>query len=859
MLQMVTACALGLTQAQPARSAEVTATINPAKARPNQVVAYSIVIKDGRPDAVPNLQLPLQIGQASAPSVQQNFAIINGVSSAQVSITWGLAAQEPGDFVIAPQDVSIGGQILKTNEVKFSVVSGGNAPGPGADNDPNMPILQIEVGKTEIYRGEVVPITATLYYPREVGLRRTGLIEIDKNDFAIQRFPLQSEQGMTVINGTGYIVQTFRSTISALKEGDLKAGPATMDIIVEVPLQGNFSRNPFFGVPTEPRRLTLKSQEVPVKVLPLPKEDRPASFSGAVGEFTLNLAATPTDVKVGDPISVELTVAGTGNFDALTPPALSIPEGWRTYPARRYNVDSNGIDPNLTPTLERRLGFSTVIVPEKEHTVIPPFEISYFSPNEKKYVTLKTEEVAVTIHADPTVAAATTTDASGAVGNMDTSPQAGGLAPPQATLSDILLHTPATAHWISPSAVLLTRRPIFWVVTLLPAIVLIIAGIFKSMRRRLLEAEMGPAGDVRRAWRDLNAAQLDDETFLHRAAQFIHTVHADRDDATRAAAVDKVLQRYLHQNFSQNRGTSAPLTSAERGEILNALDKIRGETLGQLSKKPQPTRGRLTPGVAAMMLGALTLSPNSTRAAEPTADELYQQAVEALKNEDFTRAQYIAEALTRRQPPLLSSELFQIIGHARFKKDDLGRAALWYERAALFSPREPELKQNLRLLDEKTRFLLFTPQSPLEQFSLNLSHNEWILIGTIGFWLILLAIGLKIWKGQMGSLGGVMIAIGITALIASAGMALIRPSGVDRVKDVAIVTVKDTRAYSAAAHTASEVIELPPGSQVRILDTRGSWNYVEIPRTSEGADILRGWVDSQALTPFWPWDTAIVP
>jgi len=853
------ACALGLALVPLADAAEITATINPAKARPNQVVAYTIVIKDGRPDAVPNLQLPLQIGQASAPSVQQNYAVINGVSSAQISITWGLAAQEPGDFVIAPQDVSVGGQIVKTNEVKFSVVSGGDAPGPGADNDPNMPILQIEVGKTEIYRGEVVPITATLYYPREVGLRRTGLIEIDKNDFAIQRFPLQSEQGMTVINGTGYIVQTFRSTISALKEGDLKAGPATMDIIVEVPIQGNFSRNPFFGVPTEPRRLTLKSQEVPVKVLPLPKEGRPASFSGAVGEFTLNLAATPTDVKVGDPISVELTVSGTGNFDALTPPALSLPDGWRTYPARRYNVDSNGVDPNLTPTLERRLGFSSVIVPEKEHTVIPPFEISYFSPEAKKYVTLKTDEVAVVIHADRNVAAATTSNTAGATSTTDSPPQAGGLAPPQATLSDILVHTPAMAHWISPSAVILTRRPIFWIATLLPAIAVLIAGIFKVMRRRLLEAEKGPAGDVRRAWRDLNAASLNDETFLQRAAQFIHTVHADRDDATRAAAVDTALKRYLNQNFSQDRSASSPLTSAERGEILSALDQLRTQTLEQLSQKPQPAHRRLTPGVAAMMLGALALSPDSTQAAEPTPDELYQQAVEALKNEDFTRAQYIAEALTRRQPPQLSSELFQLIGHARFKKDDLGRAALWYERAALFSPREAELKQNLRLLDEKTRFLLFTPQSPLEQFSLNLSHNEWIMIGIIGFWLILVAIILKIWKGQMGSPGGIMVALGITLMIASAGMALVRPSGSDRVKDVSIVTVKDTRAYSAAAHTASEVIELPPGSQVRILDTRGSWNYVEIPRTSEGADILRGWVDTQALTPFWPWDPVIVP
>ena len=855
---LIAACALLFAPATQTTAAEVSASISPAKARPNAVVAYSITIKDGKPNAVPNLQLPLQIGQASAPSVQQSYSIVNGVSSAEFVITWGLAAQEPGEFVIAPQDVMVGGQTLKTNEVKFSVVSGGDAPGPGGNDDPNMPLLQIEVGKTEIYQGEVVPITATLYYPREVALRRTGLIEIDKNDFAIQRFPLQSEQGMTVINGVGYIVQTFRSTLSALKEGNLKAGPAKMDIIVEVPItQGNFPRGGFFGVPTEPRRITLKSQEVPVKVLPLPKENRPASFSGAVGDFTLNLAATPTEVKVGDPISVELTVAGTGNFDALTPPALTSPDGWRTYPARRYNVDANALDPNQMPTMERRLGFSTVIVPEKIHPVIPAFEISYFSTKEKKYVTLKTEEVQVKITADPTVAAtpaAGAADAGTAAG--DAPPPDPTIAPPQATLSDILLNTPARSRWISPTASLLTRNPAYWVILLLPAIALLITSLVRTLRRLQLEAEMGPAGDIRRAWRDLNAAPLDDEAFLQRAAQFIHVVHADRDDATRAAAVDTALRRYMQENFSQNRGASSPLTSAERGQILAALDELRSTSLAELEKRSRPSRAALTASTAALIF--LSFSPTA-QSAEPTADEFYQQAVDALKDEDYARAQYIAEALTRRDPPQLSSELFQIIGHARFKKDDDGRAALWYERAALFSPRDPELKQNLRVLEEKTRFFIFTPQSPLVQFSLLLSHNEWILLGTAAFWLILLALALRLWKGQFGLIAGFTMAIGIIGLIATSAFGFLRPTGTDRVKDIAVVTIKDTRAYSAAAHTASEVIELPPGSQVRILDTRGAWNYVEIPRTSEGADVLRGWVDSQSLAPLWPWDPAVVP
>ncbi len=76
-------------------------------------------------------------------------------------------------------------------------------------------------------------------------------------------------------------------------------------------------------------------------------------------------------------------------------------------------------------------------------------------------------------------------------------------------------------------------------------------------------------------------------------------------------------------------------------------------------------------------------------------------------------------------------------------------------------------------------------------------------------------------------------------------------------KDVVVVTSREVRAYTAATVTSGSVIDgIPPGSQVRLLEKRGAWSYVEIPTSGEH---VRGWVESATYTPLWPWEMALVP
>lgn len=832
LLGMLLSCGL-------ASAATVRAYIQPERAQVGQVVTYVITVQNGTVQNLPQLRLPAQVGMNTGVSTSQNIEIRGNQRVFATQLAWGVAGTEPGEFVIPPQEVQVGGEVLKTNEVRLVVTEASAVPGAGAAGDESKtPLLQIEVGKTEFYQGEVVPITASLYIPRSVMLRRVGLIDINKTDFAIARFPQQADQTETVINGIGYTVITYRSMLSALQPGDLKVGPASSELLFDVMEEDprQMRRALPFGMmmgPSETRKYVVKSQDVKVKVLPLPTEGKPAAFSGAVGDFSLSATASPHDLAVGDPLAVDITVDGVGNFEGLQPPTLTPPDGWKPYPPRRYNVDGP-VDPNMTPTAQRRVGYSMVFVPEKTHAQLPPFELSYFSPTQKKYVTASTAPIPLKIK--PGVAAAGTTDVAASTGAEP--PKAPEVQQPKPNISDILTNVPAKAQWLGTSVaanVPLTNVPRFWIIQSIPAILVLLALLFAWFRKMQQESSSGFRGEVRKLWQGLEQNGLDDREFLQRAAHFIHrTQPVVRDDELK-----QILQRYETLSFTSAHA-GPPLQKSERDSILERLASLmRGVT------------------VWALML-TLGLAATGAQAADESPDETYNKARAALEKGKFTDAQYLAESLTKRNPPALSAEVFAIIGNARYRKDDLGRAALWYQRSQLLDPGNAEVRQNLRHLDEKVRFFRLGPQTPLAEWSLLLGKNTWIMAASAGVWLMLLAIAWRVLAGKRASLGIMvtLIVLGFLVFVPSATLAAVRPESDARVKDVMVVTDKDVSAFSAATVTSGSVIDLPPGSQVRLLEKRGAWSYVEIP---SGDEPVRGWVEATTYTPLWPWATGLVP
>jgi len=64
----------------------------------------------------------------------------------------------------------------------------------------------------------------------------------------------------------------------------------------------------------------VRSEPLALKILPIPEEDRPPEFTGAVGRFSIAAELDKRVVELGDSLKLELRIEGQGNIDAFAAP-----------------------------------------------------------------------------------------------------------------------------------------------------------------------------------------------------------------------------------------------------------------------------------------------------------------------------------------------------------------------------------------------------------------------------------------------------------------------------------------------------------------------------------------------------------
>jgi len=821
-----------------AQQATATAEISPNPIAPNQIATYTITIDGGNPTGVPNLQLPPALGLTGGVSSQNEISIVNGVQSLTCRFSWPITGTQEGNFVIPAQEVSVGSTLIKTNEVQIQVAAGAQAPKPGGvDANQNNglgqmePILQLRMAKTEFYQGEIVPITATLYLPRALQLRRLGLIEVEKTDLAIQRFPQQAEQSLETLGNIRYIALTFNSSLSALKPGKMKVGPAKSEIIVDIPT--NNSRGfPFGFMQMDQRKLTISASEISINVLPLPTEGRPKNFSGAVGDFTMSATTSNKEVMVGDPVAVDVTIEGQGNFDALDAPVLAEPAGWKTYPPKRFNVDTG--DPNTADLMNRRVGFNQIVVPEKVMAAVPPFEFSFFSPRTKQYTHLRSQPIPISIKPSPNAPPPTTAGATSTTNATQGPPPN---PAPEADITDILMPIPAQARWASTATPLLSDKRFLVVnAVLLAAFIGLIAwSVWQRIQQKLAHSV---DHERRRLLHEVEAQGLSEAEFFRRAAHYIRHVAP----GTTPQQAQPVMVRYEALNFAGPQAGAQAVNESDRTQVLTMLRELS-------PPKATPPALPKVPALSAMLVFGLCTLANAA------PQDQYQAAAQALEKSDFKKAQSLAQEIVKAGD--VGPEVFTVLGHASYKQGQPGIAAMWYQRAQMFPGSVPELRQNLRHIEEKIHFFTFERTEWIERFGLWLSRNTWIFMSTIGAWLAIFSIAFLVLgaRKQLQVWAVITLIAGLFAVGLGAAGYLARPAAED-LQDLAFVTAPKAQAHTAASQVSGSVIPVPPGSVVRKLSERGSWTYLEIPQPGES---LRGWLPSNQIEPWWPFEVGKLP
>jgi hypothetical protein len=319
----------------------------------------------------------------------RRISIVNGQYSSSVSFIYSLLATKVGKFNIPPFKVTVDQKELVTNPISVEVVDSDHAlptnQPAAAGQEINLKdriFLELRVPKSDVYVNEKVPVKIILYVSN-VSVSDIQYPQLETIGFTTSNYerPQQSRQN---INGVPFDVVEFDTAIYPTRTGEIKLGPAKLECSIMVSSgQGNRSAGMFdddffnsFFDRAQRRPITISSKELTLNVKELPADEKPENFSGGVGNFTFDASVSPTDVKVGDPITLKMSVQGEGNLSAVSLPAMKESDAFKVY--EPTVKEENGV---------KRL--EQVLIPKKEAvTEVPAITFAYFNNELSKYQTV---------------------------------------------------------------------------------------------------------------------------------------------------------------------------------------------------------------------------------------------------------------------------------------------------------------------------------------------------------------------------------------------------------------------------------------------------------------------------------------
>lgn len=350
-----------------------------------------------------------------AESTGSSIQFINGTMTKSVShtYTYVLLPQSAGTVTIGAAEVKVDGRTYRTRELPIEVVDEGDGgrsqqqqqPSDDADRSDAQSrigkddiLLRAVVSRTSVYKNEPLHAAFKLYtrvpfanvVPESVP-SFDGFWSQDLTD------PNYEQVGRETYNGKVYETRVLADYLLYPQQvGTLTIDPLQITVVAQVIIQSRHA-DPFFGMGREvlnvPKK--LQSQRVSVTVKPLP-DGAPASFNGAVGSFKMDAELPSERLTANSGANATVKISGEGNLTFVQAPKLQLPASFELYNVKTtesINATTSGI------TGYRQFEYPFIARAEGSYE-IEPIEFSYFDPQRREYVTLRSRAVTFEVAPD---------------------------------------------------------------------------------------------------------------------------------------------------------------------------------------------------------------------------------------------------------------------------------------------------------------------------------------------------------------------------------------------------------------------------------------------------------------------------
>ncbi|MGE5499830.1 MAG: BatD family protein, partial [Syntrophothermus sp.] len=349
----------------------------------------------------------------SGPNQSTSMQIINGAVSGSISYSYYVQAPDQGTFVIGPASIDYKGKNFKSQAIKITVQKGqpaqqgnkaqGGNSSSGSVNLADNVFLKAVADKQRVTKGEQVTVSYKLYTRYDIASPQISKLPTYQGFWSEElenasRINFSTE----VVNGKQYHVATLKkAALFPTQTGELSVTPFELKIPVVVPKQrqrrsgdifDEFFNDPFFNQ-SQTVEYNAKSNTLKISVLPIPSDNVPMSFKGAIGEYSLFADVDKKTLKANETVTLKINISGTGNLNLVDVPDVKLPAGFEKYDPKTNTAVNHG-----SGVINGQKTFEFLMIPRVAGAVtIPPVEFSYYSLKQKKYVTLRSPEFALNV------------------------------------------------------------------------------------------------------------------------------------------------------------------------------------------------------------------------------------------------------------------------------------------------------------------------------------------------------------------------------------------------------------------------------------------------------------------------------
>ncbi|RHO74867.1 protein BatD [Parabacteroides sp. AF48-14] len=353
--------------------------------------------KDLRVPEIPDFDVLIGPSTSTSMSTQ----IVNGKMTTETSLTFTyiLQPKKEGTFNIAPATIKVKGANYTSNALAIKVLPPDKADeaakegstGTGISKDDAF--LTIDVSKRNVYEQEGILVTFKLYFRKDIAsINQPKFPEFD--GFLAQEIELPDNKQPVMENykGKNYNAVVIRQTVLyPQRSGKITIPSGKLDLVLRVPgppRQRSSVFDDFFGGSSSyidvKKELTTPSVTIDVKPLP---SGKPASFSGAVGNFTMTSSINSNNVKTNEAVTVKVKISGNGNIKLVKNPEVVFPNDFEVYdPKVDVDIKTTAAGSSGTKTIEY------MAIPRYAGDFeIPAIAFSYFDTKTNSYKTITSE------------------------------------------------------------------------------------------------------------------------------------------------------------------------------------------------------------------------------------------------------------------------------------------------------------------------------------------------------------------------------------------------------------------------------------------------------------------------------------